>query len=163
MPKRATHIVNQNDPASFAELQNLVRPVERGGGGWVPDLEVRPFVYGTEEIRIVHLVQPDGDGEELVFTVSVGHGPEEQQPWYEKGYRIIHKDHIFAKNVVMTLVKKTEPKPSPIEEVPPLEPEPVYGEMGYFDEKKPVPPAVREAETAMEQMKREKQEQEEKL
>jgi len=32
--------------------------------------------------------------------------------------------------------------------------------MGYFDEKKPVPPAVREAEAAIAQMKREKQEQE---
>jgi len=148
--KKATHIVNQNDPASFAELQNLVRPVERGGGGWVPDPDVRPFAYGTDEIRIVHLVQPDEGVEELVFTVSVGHGPEEQQPWYDKGYRIIHKDHIFAKNVVMTLVKKTEPKPElPLEDVEDIVPDVVV--------KPPVPEAVREAEAAMEQMKREKE------
>ena len=154
MPKRATHIVNQNDPASFAELQNLLRPVERGGGGWVPDPDVRPFSYGTGEIRIVHLVQPDGDGEELVFTVSVGHGPEEQESWYEKGYRIIHKDHIYAKNVVMTLVKKTEPTPAlPLQNLEDVIPDVVV--------KPPVPEVVRYAEAMIAQMKREKEEQEE--
>ena len=112
MPKKATHILNNNNPASFDELQTLLRPVERGGGGWLPDLEVRPFVYGTEEIKIVHLVKPEEEDEDLgiVFTVSVDHGPEAQKPWYDRGYRILSKTDSYAKNVVMTLVKKPKPK-----------------------------------------------------
>jgi len=108
--RKATHILNGNSPASFDELQTLLRPVERGGGGWVPDPDIRPFSYGTAEIRIVHLAQLDGEGDgELVGTVSVGHGPEEQEPWYDKGYRV-SRDHIYAKNVVMVLMKKSESK-----------------------------------------------------
>ena len=148
--RKATHILNNNSPASFDELQTLLRPVERGGGGWVPDLEVRPFVYGTEEIKIVHLVKPEEEDEDLgiVFTVSVDHGPEAQKPWYDRGYRILSKSDSYAKNVVMTLVKKPERKETP--------PQPQEPEEGVTPEKPSVPVAVREHEAILEKMKREK-------
>lgn len=122
MPEKATHVLMDKSPEFIHQLQALLRhraafdseeEMREANAGWEIDPDARYGAIGTEVNKLVFLVRYSDEERgkvepetEIVGTVSVGHNPEDQVEWYDKGYRVLSDKHIYAKNVIMTLMKK---------------------------------------------------------